>query len=498
MRTLTAFISRRLVASIAVGVALGLLFAVAGPMVVFGGLATIAIGVLAFTSPEMVVLALLCFASGLIPDRYNQSVDLLVGHLQVSDLMLIWLLLVVVIRALGERSFQFTRTPIDKPVALFFGAYSVGVLTAVLGSDLSFSDATYEARTMIYYLALFPIVNLVNTKERLVRLSKGILTIGLLLAILMLIETSLEAPALLGGGHSISRGSGSVRIYHPGYTTVYVALMGLLGRVALDDRQRSMHLNAVLALVLGSALFLTLGRNVLVSGALMIVFLATILRKPELTRLSQHFPIIALIVVMLASVITLADKQTWFLAQSREYVDRLSRMFSSDILSTSETLAFRLEELKFAWRQIAGHPLLGIGLNNPYRPPFYPGEPQGLSLYVHNGYISILLKTGLLGLLPFIWFSLNCVRGTLQHWRDIEHPLLRGTALGFALAYLGMMISNLVAPSFVEPGSLVIFGIVLGINESILAQNSNAGNLHGRTVPPPRPLIAGYRSYSAG
>jgi len=36
------------------------------------------------------------------------------------------------------------------------------------------------------------------------------------------------------------------------------------------------------------------------------------------------------------------------------------------------------------------------------------------------------------------------------------------------VAYVGLMLANLVAPSFLQPGSLVIVGVTLGLATSIL------------------------------
>ncbi len=62
------------------------------------------------------------------------------------------------------------------------------------------------------------------------------------------------------------------------------------------------------------------------------------------------------------------------------------------------------------------------------------------------------------------------VRG-FKHWRKVKDQKLRSVALGFTVAYLGMVISNFVAPSFVQDMNLVISPVIMGMNENIYAYN---------------------------
>jgi O-antigen ligase len=149
-----------------------------------------------------------------------------------------------------------------------------------------------------------------------------------------------------------------------------------------------------------------------------------------------------------------------------------------DTLAKDASTQWRVFETRYAIQSIVQHPLLGIGLGNFYRPAiendplWYPDKPNyGLRWYIHNSYLWVWIDMGLLGIIPFIWvFAIFLVRG-FRRWRNIEDPKLRSIALGFTLACLGMVISNLVAPRFVEDWSLSIFAVILGINELIFVQS---------------------------
>ena len=148
-------------------------------------------------------------------------------------------------------------------------------------------------------------------------------------------------------------------------------------------------------------------------------------------------------------------------------------MASGTILSPDETLAARWEEARYAWVHISQHPFLGIGIRTPYRPEFFPGDE--LTYYIHNSYIWLWLHVGLLGILSFLWLSFAFLKRGFQSWHTLSDPSWASTMLGFTLAYAGMMISNLVAPSFTQHWNACLFAIIMAINEAILTISRTEG-----------------------
>jgi O-antigen ligase len=124
-----------------------------------------------------------------------------------------------------------------------------------------------------------------------------------------------------------------------------------------------------------------------------------------------------------------------------------------------------LKEIQFALPQLINNPILGLGFETPYRPAFYNGDP--LISYIHVAYLYLWLKTGFLGLVAFVWFSILALLRGLRYWRMPKDNFLKAVALGTTLAFMSMMFSNLVAPSFTQQWSLAIFSLLLGVNEVI-------------------------------
>ena len=178
-------------AALSVGILLGAASLAFGPIPVLMGLIGVLVVCLAFMAPEIVVLIMLAFVLELIPAQLNPSISLFVGHFFVTDLLLVMLLSIVLVRLLAEKTFHRVRTPLDIPLLLFCGAAIVGVITAVRNHGVKFSDTTPEARVFLYYLIFFVVTNLIRTRSQLTRLINGILLIAVLVAGMMVIQAML-------------------------------------------------------------------------------------------------------------------------------------------------------------------------------------------------------------------------------------------------------------------------------------------------------------------
>lgn len=477
-------------AVLALGALLGLGVVLAGPLMAVAAAAGLVLVVLAFAYPEVVILVVLALASDLLPAQFNPFFDLPVGSLQASDALLLLLLGSVVLRVLVEPHFHLVRTPLDVPLLLFLGAVVLGFGVAVLGFGVNFSDATYEARMLAYYLLFFPITNLVRSRAQRLRLAGGLVVVGLLLSLLMLTTAALGSMPGYSERWALEE-QGVARVFHPGFTVVYVALMVVLGYGALwqASSQSSTferlllgrrEVRWVVVTILSLGLLSTLARNVVVAGAVSFVLLFVLLCRAERSRLLSSLAVVAAIIVFAIVALLALGQAGWLLDYADLYLDRIGRMFSPAIIAEGENLQPRWAEMRYAWDKLQAHPVLGIGLYNAYRPPFYEGEPATLRHFLHNAYLALWIKTGLPGLLAFLWLSALFVARGVRRGRRVQDRPQRAVVLGSVAAFVGLLLSNLVAPSFVQPGSLAVFGLILGLNEVILASEGGFASTAGR------------------
>jgi len=91
--------------------------------------------------------------------------------------------------------------------------------------------------------------------------------------------------------------------------------------------------------------------------------------------------------------------------------------------------------------------------------------------YCHNAYMWIWVKMGTPALLVFLWLCAVFVRRGLRLWRRIADSKGRAIVVGFTLAFVGQMVSNLVAPNFIQNWVLVVYPITMGVNELLYKWN---------------------------
>lgn len=454
------------VAACGTGLLLGVASLWLSPLWVLGGvLGTLFLVGITFR-PEVGLLAIVVITSGLINPARLPLLDVGPISFHIPDLILLYLLTLVLAKALVAPGFELVRTRLDVPLIWFYCAILLSAVLAITWFSVDMNFVLRRLRPVSYWLAFFAVTNLVRTRSQLLRLVRWIFSIGLLVAGMMIMRASLGSSVLIMGSWSSWGNEQPIRVFHPGFLTVYVVLITLICDMAVGRHHKGRLLRPLQVIVLGAGLLVTITRHPLVSATISLAVLVFILRRFELSRLARSLLFTAFMAVVVVGALWMSGRAPFMQEYFAAYLGRLQRMFSAAILAPEENLVPRWIETRYAWAHILEHPIFGIGLGTPYRPPLYEGEL--IAYYVHNAYVWIWLAAGLFGLVPFLLLSARFLRRGFRHWRNVQDSLLRTVALGFTVAYLGMMISNLVAPSYLEHWSLVLFGVMLGTNESIM------------------------------
>ena len=114
------------------------------------------------------------------------------------------------------------------------------------------------------------------------------------------------------------------------------------------------------------------------------------------------------------------------------------RLHSLKWIDHTGSYSFRDIENEHAVKTIQNNPVFGIGYTRPYRPQLYYPEDK-LRHFVHNGYLWILLKLGLAGFIPFLWFSYLFIKRGLGNWEKINNDSHKAIVLGSVVWYLGIL-----------------------------------------------------------
>ena len=127
--------------------------------------------------------------------------------------------------------------------------------------------------------------------------------------------------------------------------------------------------------------------------------------------------------------------------------------------STSERLR--------AWENVLGkyfpqHPLLGVGVTGG---PFLDAQ-----------YPRVLLESGMIGLLLFLWLLRRIWVLLRQCYNEIDDPLLKGAALGTLCGYAGLLVHAIGANTFIIVRIMEPLMIILGLLLAALLHQRDAGS----------------------
>jgi O-antigen ligase len=454
-------------AALGIGSVLGVAALCLGPFTVLAVVAGLVVALATFSYPEFVILLLLCLVLPIIPAWPNPYFRLAGRGFFASDLVLMWLLAVILLRSMIEKDFTFRRTPLDVPLLFTVGATLVAVGTAVSKHGVNLSDTTYELRIILYYLVFFAVTNLIRTKDQLQRLIGGIFIVGAVMAGMLVISVTFGDSVGLTDP-TLKMDEEVVRVFNPGWLIVYLTIVPLVVNLARGAPWAGNVISPALLLLECVSLLLTLGRNLIISSAASLLVLVGLLNSSQRSRLMAKVVVGIFVAALAVAILTAADSESKLLRYIPAFLDRFRHLFEVGIEASTETLTWRTNENRYAWSHIIENPLLGIGLFSAYRPPFFVGDTT-LIRFIHNAYLWFWLRTGLLGLAAFLWLSFRFLQRGLGQWSSVEDGFGSSLVLGFSLAYLALMISNIVAPSFVQSMSATALAVTWGISEVLLA-----------------------------
>ncbi|MBN1202235.1 MAG: O-antigen ligase family protein [Anaerolineae bacterium] len=470
----------QLAAAGGVGLLLGAASVVLSPLWVLLALAGGLIALVALKRPELALLGILVATSSIIYENELPLIPIGVGSLHVPDAILLAFLGLIFVRALAEPDFRIIHTPLDTPLLAFYGVTLLSTIIAILQSRLEFTPALRTIRIVSYYLTFFIVTNLLRDERQLSLLIRGLIMLSIVIAGAMVAQFALgkSTPIMPGRVEELVTQETSyetiTRILPPGQSLVLVGFVVTTVTLTLERVRASSVIQLALVGLLGLAVVLTFNRNfwgVVIIALALLVWLA---RNQDRQRLMSWGMVIVCALLVIGLLLSLhSDSQTKTLIDAS--IQRLSTFTGSQV-TEDESFRWRYVEYDYAIPQITAHPLIGLGAGARYRPldrrldrparddiPEFDGRD-----YVHNGHLWIMLQSGLLGYGCLVWLSVVFIRRGLRYWRQVSHRGLRGVVLAFTLVYLGVLVGCIVSPMFMQWFWTPVFGLMMGVNETVI------------------------------
>jgi hypothetical protein len=221
-----------------------------------------------------------------------------------------------------------------------------------------------------------------------------------------------------------------------------LALVVLCGGIALIVAGR-LTLKAIAPYLIPAMVisFLSFSRNVVLGIAVALVFVVVTDRfAMGIGRAIRRVIGGILIVAVLLLMISLGLAGGWLHNQLSAYDGRVVHGLSPSEQSTDSSVLYRQTENRALLSAIGASPILGHGFGYEYKAPY--GDPGSFTatdgtIYAHDFYLWDTAKTGILGLLAFIYLGIT--------------PLRRSRRIGSAGLAIGAAAAAILVVSYVAP-----------------------------------------------
>jgi O-antigen ligase len=159
---------------------------------------------------------------------------------------------------------------------------------------------------------------------------------------------------------------------------------------------------------------------------------------------------------------------------------RFLSSFSSEASTQTMTNAARLVEYQACLGQITRDPIWGqgIGYALTIKQPIL--QSRGTPWFIHQSYLMITLKMGLIGLLSFLWIFYVFFKVGVRASRDIQDGYYRGMAFGFMANAVQLLTIALTNYEFAAVVNTYYLGFAMGA--VMILASSNDKN-HEKVLP---------------
>lgn len=411
--------------------------------------------VLAWRWPEYGVVLVLLLMSGLVPPWFTPRLPLMGGTIKGEDVLFLLLLFMTLFRLLAGRQTMQGVTRYFWPLGLLAILGVISLAYALFYANNPAKNVLAEAEALLYW-AMIPLVAIVADSEKKVRrLALALAGLGLVLAIGLSVQSLTGQVFIYGGRVEIAETLGKhysdvLRSTAPGIFLVIFGILFFVARRLLKVDGWLFSLMAIAVLALG--LMFTFGRTLWGATAMGLILMAGMLGLRTSLKLALVGGV-SLSLVLAALVVA-----------KPELVDALGeRVMSVDKeVEQGQSLAWRYQENGYALAALQRSPLVGVGLGGDYKPVLKAGDPEQ-ARFIHSGYMYLVLKLGLLAVIPLVWLYVSFVRQALAVRHAQEDPRLRAIVLSaFSVALLPLA-TALTRPEWMSPETVASIAAFMGL-----------------------------------
>lgn len=429
-----------------------------GPLLLCGALIVI---VVAFTSVELTLYLLILatllspelifgggtasdIVSGRVATTQSRGITLRLDDILLTLVCLTWLFRMAIFKELGT----VRRTPINQPILWYWLATFFSTLVGFYVGRVGGYGFFFVLKYLEYFLLFYMVANHLHDKETIKRF--------LIVLIFTCFVASLAGISQIPSGARVSapfEGAEGEPNTFGGYLMMMFSL--ILGIFLYTPKgKRRIQLMALMGIVFVPFIFTESRSSYLSFIAAMGLFLLFSEKKRFLIGVS----LLALILAPILLPQNVINRVMYTFSQAEEEGQLQLGAVKLDT-STSERLR--------AWenvltRRFPAHPVLGVGVTG--------------GGFLDAQYPRVLLETGMIGLILFLWLMRRIWVLLRQCYGEIDDPLFKGAALGAICGFGGLLVHAVGANTFIIVRIMEPFMIIIGLLFAALLLEKERGN----------------------
>lgn len=406
------------------------------------------VAVIAFTSIEL-TLYLLIFSTLLSPElvfgggsvaelaqgkvttTQSRGVTLRLDDIILSLVCLVWLFRMAVIKDLGT----VRRTPLNQPISAYLLVSLLATVAGFYADRVGLMGFFFVVKYLEYFVLFYMIINNLDDEDMIRRY----LLVMLITCLLASVVGILQIPSGQRVSAPFEGEEGEPNTFGGYLVLLFCVALGIFLHVY--ERHRRFLLATMMAIVLIPFAF-TESRSSYLSFMVSILLFIWFSERKRLIMWVCMVGIILAPVVLPQNVIN----RVMFTFTQQEQAGQLEFGAVKVDTSTSERLS--------SWKRVLTkyfpeHPLFGVGVTGG---PFLDAQ-----------YPRVLLETGIVGLIVFLWLMRRIWILLRQAYGTLQDPILKGASLGVLCGYGGLMVHAIGANTFIIVRIMEPLMIMMGL-----------------------------------
>ncbi|MDQ6988897.1 MAG: O-antigen ligase family protein [Mariprofundaceae bacterium] len=370
-------------------------------------------------------------AAGLVNTTESRGITFRLDDIMLALICFTWMFRMAIRNELNI----LRHTPINQAAGLYWVTCAVATMIGYFSGNVGLYGIFFVIKYLEYFVLFYIVVNHLDNEA----IIKRFLFMMIITCILAAIIGMSQIPSGARVSAPFEGAEGEPNTFGGYLMFMFCIILGII--IHLKDRQKRFMLFGLLLMILIPFVFTESRSSYLSLFAALICFLIYAQRKALLVFLCLGGIILAP-VILPKNVI---DRVMFTFNQSEQSGQLQVGNLNIDT-STTERLRSWDNVIN---RDFPKNPILGVGITG--------------GAFLDAQYPRVLLETGIVGLIFFIWFLRRVWVMLKQSAYQLQDPLMRGVALGAFCGYGGLLVHALGANTFIIVRIMEPFMIILGL-----------------------------------